>query len=94
MPWQMQACDSQMHIHLLLCVRRHKWKLILGTKVSGGWVEPRDKAPDESVHGQLYDIMEDPYETKDLWNGHPKVAQKLIALLDEYRNSGRSRPLT
>jgi len=74
-------------------IRRDKWKLILGTKGSGGWVEPRDKAPDESVPGQLYDIVEDPYETKDLWNENPKVVQKLIALLDEYRNSGCSRPL-
>ena len=75
-------------------IRRGKWKLILGTKGSGGWVESRDKTPDESVPGQLYDILKDPYETKDIWNEHPKVVQKLTALLDEYRNSGRSRPLT
>ena len=32
-------------------IRKGKWKLILGTKGSGGWVNPRDKDPDESTPG-------------------------------------------
>jgi arylsulfatase A-like enzyme len=74
-------------------IRKGKWKLILGTKGSGGWVNPRDKDPDESTPGQLYDIAEDPYETRDLWDTHPEVVVELKALLDKYKNDGRSAPL-
>ncbi|MBA7670766.1 N-acetylgalactosamine-6-O-sulfatase [subsurface metagenome] len=74
-------------------IRKGKWKLILGTKGSGGWVNPRDKDPDESTPGQLYDIAEDPYETKDLWDAHPEVVAELRALLDKYKKDGRSAPL-
>jgi arylsulfatase A len=74
-------------------IRKGKWKLILGTKGSGGRVDPRDKDPDESTPGQLYDMAEDAYETTDLWDTHPEVVAELKALLDKYKKDGRSAPL-
>lgn len=73
-------------------IRRGKWKLILGTKGSGGWVQPRDRNPDETTPGQLYDVSSDPCETRDLWNEHPDVVAELRALVDRYRKEGRSAP--
>jgi arylsulfatase A len=74
-------------------IRKGKWKLVLGTKGSGGWVRPGDKPPDEARPGQLYDISADPYEKKDLWDERPEIVRRLEALLDRYRSKGRSAPL-
>lgn len=75
-------------------IRKDKWKLILGTKGSGGWVRPRDEKPDERTPGQLYNIVDDPYETRDLWDEYPEVVRELTALLEKYRKAGRSAPLS
>jgi hypothetical protein len=32
-------------------------------------------------------------EEHNLWNERPEIVEKLTALLDEYRRSGRSMPL-
>jgi hypothetical protein len=43
--------------------------------------------------GQLYDLETDPGETTNLWLQHPELVRSLQELLDDYRSSGRSRPL-
>ena len=60
--------------------------LSVGTEGSGGWVPPSDSSNprDESI-GQLYDLVADPAESKDLFDERPEVVRELRALLDELR---------
>jgi len=68
-------------------VRQDKWKLILGNN-SGGWYL---KNPKETA-GQLYNVKEDPAETKNVYEEHPDVVKKLTALYEKYKMDGRSVP--
>lgn len=66
-------------------VRQGQWKLILGSG-SGGWYY-KEKV---DTPAQLYNIKDDPGETKNLYNDHPEVVQHLKALLEKYIKQGRS----
>lgn len=68
-------------------ITQGKWKLIL-TQGSGGWGSQR--RPDYPP-GQLYDLSMDSLESNNLYDSHPEVVKNLEALLDHYRQSGRSR---
>ena len=70
-------------------IRQGEWKLILGNLGSGGFTHPRNVSGD----GQLYHLGDDPAETANVYAEHPDVVQRLTALLNRYRESGRSRPL-
>ncbi len=72
-------------------IRRGDWKLVEGTKTSGGWPPPRGGRPEPGAPGQLYDLKDDPREQNDLWERHPDMVEQLTALLDAYREHGRSR---
>ncbi len=74
-------------------IRQGDWKLILGTKSSGGWVEPSGSGPEENSAGQLYNLADDPYEENDLWDKHPDIVECLTKLLEKYKKQGYSRPL-
>ncbi|MEE8468873.1 MAG: arylsulfatase [Planctomycetota bacterium] len=75
-------------------IRQAQWKLILGTRGSGGWVPPADSTrPVDMQLGQLFDLDADPAEERDLFDQRPKVVARLRALLQSYRESGRSRPV-
>ena len=82
-----------------LAIRRGNWKY-LDHKGSGGnryethrllkKYQLPDTAPDAG--GQLYDLDEDPGETKNLYFNHPKIVEELKELLEESKASGRSAP--
>jgi arylsulfatase A len=59
--------------------------------VTGGWkdFDYFQLAPDNVF--QLYNLRNDPAETKDLADTHPEKVTELHALLNQYRDSGRSR---
>jgi len=73
-------------------IRQGNWKLILGTKGSGGWVEPAGSGPQPGSPGQLYNLANDPYEQHDLWDKHPEKVEHLTGLLERYKKQGYSRP--
>jgi hypothetical protein len=77
----------------LFSIRQGPWKLILGLG-SGGFTAPSsvEPAPGEP-QGQLYNLDDDPGETTNLYATHPDVVARLEALLEEYRQSGRSTPI-
>jgi len=76
----------------VFAIRQGPWKLILETKGSGGWVGQRDKGPfGADKPGQLYNLADDPYEKKDLWDEHPQIVQRLAELLQKYKQQGHSR---
>ncbi len=73
-------------------VREGDWKLILGLG-SGGFTQPRKIKPvPGSPDGQLYNLKDDPKEGQNIFTSHPEVVAHLTALLEEYRQTGRSRP--
>jgi arylsulfatase A-like enzyme len=69
-------------------IRRGKWKLILGSG-SGGRGIPKSKPFDGRV--QLYDMEASLSETENLADAKPEIVKELTALLEKYRESGRSR---
>ena len=77
----------------VFAIRQDPWKLILDTKTSGGWVKPRGKGPEPGTPGQLYNMVDDPYEQNDLWEKHPEIVRRLTELLEKYKKQGYSRPL-
>ena len=76
----------------VFAIRQGLWKLTLGTRGSGGWVEPEDEFPKQDVPGQLYNIERDPREEENLWDERPDIVQRLTKLLEKYRQQGYSRP--
>jgi arylsulfatase A len=73
-------------------IRRGRWKLILDNRTSGGWMVPEGRPPVPGTPGQLYDLAEDPGETRDLWAARPGIVADLTALLEMYKRDGRSVP--
>lgn len=85
-------------INLSLAVRQGKWKYLDhrgsgGNGYDKGQMKPfalPDTAP--TAPGQLYNLETDPGETENLYFKHPEVVQKLKALLEASKTSGRSAP--
>jgi len=72
--------------------RMGKWKLCLA-KGSGGWSSPKESEMEKGCPiGQLYDLESDPGETTNLYDTHPEVVARLLKLLEEDVESGRSTP--
>ncbi len=72
-------------------VRKGDWKLIEGLG-SGGFSKPEKIAPKEGeAPGQLYNVKDDPSETKDVYQEHPEIVKELDDILHRYQESGRSR---
>ncbi|MBT5187007.1 MAG: arylsulfatase [Kordiimonadaceae bacterium] len=75
----------------MFAIRKGKWKLIeqLG---SGGFTQPAFiDAEVGEAKGQLYDLETDPAETTNVYLENPAVVEELTTLLNEDRDSGRSR---
>lgn len=70
--------------------RYENWKLILA-RGSGGWSSPKEnEVAAGALKAQLYDMQADPGETENLYDSKPEVAAKLLALLRQDVNNGRS----
>jgi arylsulfatase A-like enzyme len=83
----------------LLTLRHGDWKAIFGTKWSGGHTNKQygglgpDETRDDPTSGQLYNLSKDPFETKDLWESHPAIIEKLRHKLDEIKQRDKSDDL-
>ena len=76
----------------VLSIRRGQWKLVVGTRSSGGWPPPRGERATPGAPGQLYNIREDPAETNNLFDECPETVSQLTELLERYQEEGRSVP--
>jgi len=73
-------------------IRKGDWKLIEGNLASGGFSRPGRVAPKKGgPQGQLYNLKDDPKESKNLWVQEPEKVRELLAELNAIRASGRSR---
>ncbi|MAG13277.1 MAG: arylsulfatase [Spirochaetales bacterium] len=79
--------DSIIHQsnHGVYSLRRDRWKMIFQTKGNG-----RAAGPEPGSDGQLYDMADDPYETRDLWDEKPRIVEELCDLLAKQRGADRS----
>lgn len=71
----------------MFAIQRGEWKLIVGRGSGGG--HPGDTG---SEPGQLYNLLEDIGETKNLHAQHPEIVAELTALLKRCVEDGRSTP--
>ena len=77
----------------MFSIREGDWKLVLG-RGSGGFSTPRQLKPQAGEpDGQLYNLREDPQETKNVYPDHPEIVERLTRLLEKYQAEGRSAPL-
>jgi arylsulfatase A-like enzyme len=75
----------------LFAIRQGPWKLAMGLG-SHGFSEPKNVKPEpKGPKGQLYNLADDPGETKNLWLDKPEIVERLTALLERYQKEGRSR---
>jgi arylsulfatase A-like enzyme len=71
-------------------IRQGDWKLIL-CRGSGGWSLREPAATKQNLPPvQLYNLRDDPGETKNLAEGHTNVVERLRELLAGYQRDGRS----
>jgi arylsulfatase A len=76
----------------VFAIRKGPWKWIEGVPVDE--IKPAvRKSRAEEFHPQLYNLKEDPAETKDVSAAHPDVVKELEPLLERYRAGGYSRAL-
>ena len=68
-------------------IRQGPWKMA-PKRGSGGFTRDREvkPKPGEPV-GQLYNLAEDPQETKNVWSENPEVVERLAKLLEEVKGS-------
>lgn len=73
----------------MFAIRKGPWKLIAG-QGSGGW--QKGLVGKDFPEGQLYNLSQDPGETKNLYNEHPEIVRELSALLRQYQDQGYTNP--
>jgi len=73
-------------------IRKGPWKWIEGIPAQAS-TKAQLKAHSDQNKAQLYNIQDDPAETKDLSATHPEVIKELSALLNRYRDGGYSREM-
>jgi len=74
-------------------IRKGQWKLLL-CKGSGGWSSPRESAAAKQKLPilQLYDLLNDPKETKNLHAKYPEKVKELVDDLAKAIGAGRTTP--
>ncbi|MDO6748360.1 sulfatase family protein [Gilvimarinus sp. 1_MG-2023] len=71
----------------MFAIREGEWKLVEGLG-SGGFTAPvREKATEDGVKVQLYNLAQDPGETKNVAAKHPKIVAQLQSKLDHIRSN-------
>ncbi len=74
-------------------IRQGKWKLELCAG-SGGWSKPGNQMAEKMglPENQLYDLSVDIREEYNLVDQYPEIVEELSALLQKYKDDGRSAP--
>jgi len=72
-------------------IRQGPWKLLV-CPGSGGWSLPDESVPASAPRMQLYNMQANPEETENLVNDEPAVVERLLGILNRYREDARSAP--
>ena len=75
-------------INGMFAIRKGDWKLILDKGAGGGW--SKSKTSGKLV--QLYNLADDPGETKNLEESNPEKVQELVKELGQAFRNGRTTP--
>ncbi|MBN2475718.1 MAG: arylsulfatase [Pirellulales bacterium] len=80
-----------------LGIRRGPWKLLAhkgsgGNSYDGALAEYRLPDTDPDAPGQLYNLADDPGETRNLYRQQPRIVAELRQWLEDSRSRGRSAP--
>jgi arylsulfatase A len=75
----------------VFAIRQGPWKLIPDHRGSGGFSQPRNLDPKKEGGpvGQLYQMEDDPSETKNVYAENPEVVERLRKKLEEIRSAER-----
>ena len=73
-------------------IRKGDWKLIMTDGAGGGWNLPWEKTVTPSKIVQLYNLCDDPAETKNLEDARPEVVGELVDDLAKALHDGRTTP--
>jgi arylsulfatase A len=94
---QLENSDSYVRVFHsaggFFAVQKGQWKLIYGTKGSGSGNQPLSGDPVTRT-GQLYNIVEDPFETNDLWDHEPGIVNELEILLEMCKSGDYARRIS
>jgi arylsulfatase A-like enzyme len=73
-------------------IRKGDWKLVMTRDAGGGWDLPWKKIKTTSKLVQLYDLKDDPSESKNLEDAHPEIVGELVNELARALRNGRTTP--
>jgi len=73
-------------------IRKGDWKLIMTHDAGGGWELPWEKIETTAKIVQLYNLKDDPGETKNLEGMYPEVVDGLVQDLAKALHDGRTTP--
>lgn len=73
-------------------IRKGDWKLVMTNNEGGGWALPWQKISTKSKLVQLYNLKEDPRESKNLEDSHPEIVEALVNELAKALHDGRTTP--
>lgn len=73
-------------------IRKDDWKLVMTRDAGGGWDLPWKKIKTTSKLVQLYDLKDDPSESKNLEDAHPEIVGELVNELARALRNGRTTP--
>ena len=73
-------------------IRKGDWKLLLTTGSGGGWALPYEKIKTQAKLVQLYNLKDDPGETKNLEASHADKIKELVDDLAKALKDGRTTP--
>ena len=85
--------------HATYAIRQGDWKLVEREKPPA--FNPGNAAAAKKIaaarkrepaHDELFNLVTDPAETRDVHSQHPEIVARLRALLARIRDEGRSRP--
>jgi len=73
-------------------IRKGDWKLVMTRGAGGGWELPWEKTKTTSKMVQLYNLKDDPSESKNLEDTHPEIVGELVDELAKALHDGRTTP--